>query len=136
MTSAPTPTLTPNNIFLGKTGTEPRPTAQSWPWDNLHQRQAMWDEALRWGRENDRLRAERLAALDAKKRAEVDRAAAADDVRALARQAEIAADLRRRFLAAGGTSQQFEREQDGLVLEAIKRAALAGGRDTGGEGAF
>ncbi len=134
MTSAPT--LTPNNIFLGKTDTEPRPTAATWPWDNLAERQRLWDEALRWRRENDRLRAERLAALDAKKRAERERDAAADDARALAKQAEIAAGLRARFLAAGGTAAQFEREKDGLVLEAIKAAALAGDRDAAARGAF
>jgi len=134
MTSAPT--LTPNNIFLGQTDTEPRPTAQSWPWANLPERQRLWDEALRWRQDNDRIRAERLAALDATKRAERDRAAAADDARAIAKQAEIAADLRARFLAAGGTAAQFEREQDELVLAEIKAAALGRDRDRDAGGAF
>ena len=137
MTSAPTLTLTPNNMYLGQTDTEPRPTALTWPWDHLAERQRLWDEALRWRRENDRLRTERLAALEAKKRAEVDRAAAADDARAHARQADIAADLRTRFLGAGGTAAQWEQARDELVLEAIKAATLGRPRDAGaGAGAF
>ena len=134
MTSAPT--LSPNNPFLARTAAEPRPTAETWPWTNLEARQAAWDEADRWRQENERLRAEHVAAVDAKERAGRERVAAADDARALAKQAEIAADLRARFLAAGGTAAQFEREKDELVLAAIKAATLAGGRAPGAGGAF
>ncbi len=131
-----TPTLTPNNLYIGKTATEPRPTAKTWPWDNLPERQRLWDEADAWRQENERLQTARFAAVDAKERAGRERAAAAADARALARQAEIAADLRARFLAAGGTAGQFEREKDGLVLEAIKAATLQPDRAPGAGGTF
>jgi len=122
---------------MGATDREPRPTAATWPWNDLPERQKAWDDAAASRRENDRLRAERLAGLEATKRAERDRAAAADDARALARQADIAADLRRRFLAAGGTAAQWEQSRDELVLSAIKASALGRDRDAdAGGGAF
>jgi len=137
MPSDPTLTLTPNNMYLGQTDTEPRPTAATWPWNGLAERQRLWDEARSWQQDNDRLRTERLAALDAKKRAEVDRADAEADARALARQADIARDLEARFVGAGGTAAQWEQARDELVLEAIKAAALGRDRDAdAGGGAF
>jgi len=119
--------MTTNNPYLGKTATEPRPTAETWRGGNLEGRQAAWDAADAWRQDNDRLRAAHLAKVDAKEQADRDRAAAADDARALAKQAALAADLRSRFLAAGGTAAQWEAEKDGLLLAAIKRSALDGG---------
>jgi len=117
------------NEFLGLTGRLPRPSRETHGGkpELLAAAQKRWDDAKTWAEQNDKLRAARLAKVDATERAGRDRAAAADDARAGAKQAAIAAELRARFLAAGGTAAQFEREKDELVLAAIKRAALDGG---------
>ncbi len=133
---ATAPTLSPNNIYIGKTATEPRPTAATWPWGDLAARQAAWDEADGWRRDNDRLRAERFAAVDAAERAKRDRLAADQDERAARRQAEIVAELRGRFLAAGGRAEQFAAAQDGLLAAWLAAATLHPDRPPGGGGTF
>lgn len=66
------------NQFLGKTKNLPRPVG---PADGLFglsgrerlaQDQRDWDQAKLWGEDNDRVRSERIAALDAKREAERD----------------------------------------------------------------
>lgn len=85
------------NQFLGKTKYMPRPTG---PKDgrfgttgraDLAKDQAKWDQAQAWAAENDKIRTDRLAAI------ETERAARAAEWRAEATEA-VLAELRDRYL--------------------------------------
>jgi len=113
-----------------RSATTPRPTAAAHPLRSpewVAAQQAAWDAADGWRREHERQHAELQATADATRRADRERAAARADDLAARKQDAIAAELRARFVAAGGTAAQWAAVRDALVLEAIKRAALDGG---------
>lgn len=115
--STPTIQEIDKNVYLGKTATIPRPTADDrgmggFP-DTLSRHQRAWDEAKRWDDENARLRADRHAEVEATRRAEIER-------RHTEARADLEADLRRRFLATGlATVADWEAAKVGLIAKAL-----------------
>jgi len=119
---------TKGNEFLGQTGRLPRPSRETHGGkpELLAAAQQRWDAAADWARENEKLRAERLARLDAERVArQTDREQQEDE--------RFVAGLREKYMSADGTATAAEFAED---LPAIRRehrikAALSGGADDG-----
>jgi hypothetical protein len=105
----------------------PRPEPGDFHDGVLEQRQAEWDRAhARNARTTARaaeIRAEREAAA-AERHAQ---AAAIAEQRQAAQRAELEATLKRRFVAAGGTSAEWETEKDAVLAEHRRRATADDG---------
>jgi len=117
----------PDNQYLGKTGTTPRPTTATHPGGDgsrLATAQAAWDMAKGWADGNERLRLERLARVDA----------AQEEKRAARRRRDddiFIGDLKDRYLAADplATDADFDRDLPEIRRQHRLAAALRGEAD-------
>src|SRR5829696_3085567 len=119
-----------NEMQIGWTATYPRPTE-----DNGHHpalladRQAEWDEAetlrVKYAKRVDEIRARR----ELEEQERRDAAAAEAQAREQKGRAELEATLRRRFIAAGGASDEWDAQKDSIVAEHVKQQTLAGSED-------
>lgn len=114
------------NPYLGATKRTPRPTG---PADgkfgptgkaDLAKDQAAWDAAKNWADENQRVRSERIAGIDA------ERAARAAEWRSEAADA-VLSELRDRYLRSDplATAEDFEADKAELLRQRRIAAALA-----------
>jgi len=121
--------ITPDNAYLGKTSHTPRPTAATHPGaagSRLARAQEAWDLADAWAKENEQLRLERLARLDADQEAR-------REGRRQAAAARFVGDLRAKYMSADLAASEGDFQAD---LPEIRRqhriaAALKGGDDDG-----
>jgi ABC-type nitrate/sulfonate/bicarbonate transport system substrate-binding protein len=130
MTTTMDPGLVAGNRYLGKTrggpGGMPRPTAADRKYayrdgaELLRQDQQAWDHAEAWAAENDRLRDERLAKVEA------DRAAKQGEVAARQDDAFVSA-LRRTYLAADPLATEADFQRDLPEIRRLHRIAAATG---------
>jgi len=114
-------TLTGQNPYIGQTDREPRPTADSWFGPNLPERQQLWDAAAAHQAEDQRLRAARLADLEARQIATRDQAARDRDAAAERLAAAREIELQGRFLDGGGTVAQWRAERAAILAEDRRR---------------
>lgn len=116
------------NRFLGQTTRVPRPSRDQVAYasdrdggERLRRDQRAWDAAEAWAAENDRLRTERLAKLDADRTAARQRAADADAERRAGARAELETRLKARFMAnPAATESDWERAKDGLITRELE----------------
>ena len=122
------PTEITKNRFLGKTATVPRPTGEErdYQWsggrEHLAKDRRQWDDAAAWAAQNDAIRAERLARLDAEKAAKQRADGERDAARRTAERDRLVGGLRARFLAQpGATEADWARNRDAVLDEHFRR---------------
>jgi len=123
-----------NNRFLGKTrgpGALPRPTAAD-PrpvgfGGSLEEAQRAWDDAEAWAADNDRIREERLAKLEADKAAKQRERDGREAARRTAERDQLVARLRGDFLRQpGATEADWERNEQAVIDDHFRREMAAG----------
>jgi len=119
----------PDNEYLGRTGTTPRPTAATHPGADgarLAGAQAAWDLADAWAKVNEKLRRERLAKLDGQRNAAVESRRRQEDER-------FTAELRAEYLSVDptATDADFQRDLPELRRQHRPAAALKDAPDDG-----
>jgi hypothetical protein len=117
-------TIMASNFFVGKTASLPRPTADS-PrpagfGGTVEEGQKLWDQAERQRAENERLRDERIAGIEA------DRAAA-NQRRRDDQDAAFVDHLRRAYLAADPAATEADFQRDLAEIRRQHRIAAANG---------
>lgn len=116
-----------NEMGIGWTAKYPRPK-EGGPHHPavLEFRQKQWDEAeklrVRNAEATERIRAER----EAKRQAERDAAAARAEAKRQEQNAATEAMLRRRFLSAGGSPEEWEAEKTDILVEHRRRLVAEG----------
>lgn len=119
-----------NEKGLGWTAKYPRPTE-----DGGHRsflladRQTEWDsaEALRqkYAQRADEIRSKREVEEQEKR----DAAATKDAARQQAKRDELEAQLRRRFIVAGGNASEWDAQKDQIVADHLRQQTLTGSED-------
>jgi hypothetical protein len=113
--------------YLGKTTTTPRPYADdpkvryTGP-DDLKRHQAQWDAADDWRKENERLRADRIARVEHEKAAKQQERDEADAAKRAAARQQLETRLKAQYLAnPAATLETWEADKDTIIREHLRR---------------
>lgn len=128
-----------NNEFLGYTregtpGYKPRPTAADGPYrhapaDALEAAQEQWDAAEKWAKQNDKLRADRIAKEAAAQTAAGKQRMDAEIAKRSEARAKLEASLKSRFMMnLAATEADWAAAKDSIIARELEDQAVAADR--------